>query len=156
MCIQDLTGSIRSQVKSYQTMNFQSILRLFPKWIIDIAVFFTVFSLASIIAYNQNLFYEFFSSVTQSCPTLCDPMNSSMPGLPIHHQLPESTQTHVHLVDDAIQPSHYLPSPYPSVLSLSQHQGLFQRVSSSNQVAKVLELQLQHQSVQWTPRSDLP
>ena len=75
-------------------------------------------------------------------------MNSSMPGLPIHHQLPESTQTHVHLVDDAIQPSHYLPSPYPSVLSLSQHQGLFQRVSSSNQVAKVLELQLQHQSVQ--------
>ena len=156
MCIHDLTGSIRSQVKSYQTMNFQSILRLFPKWIIDIAVFFTVSSLASIIAYNQNLFYEFFSSVTQSCPTLCDPMNSSMPGLPIHHQLPESTQTHVHLVDDAIQPSHYLPSPYPSVLSLSQHQGLFQRVSSSNQVAKVLELQLQHQSVQWTPRSDLP
>ena len=156
MCIHDLTGSIRSQVKSYQTMNFQSILRLFPKWIIDIAVFFTVSSLISIIAYNQNLFYEFFSSVTQSCPTLCDPMNSSMPGLPIHHQLPESTQTHVHLVDDAIQPSHYLPSPYPSVLSLSQHQGLFQRVSSSNQVAKVLELQLQHQSVQWTPRSDLP
>ena len=156
MCIHDLTGSIRSQVKSYQTMNFQSILRLFPKWIIDIAVFFTVSSLASIIAYNQNLFYEFFSSVTQSCPTLCDPMNSSMPGLPIHHQLPESTQTHVHLVDDAIQPSHYLPSPYPSVLSLSQHQGLFQQVSSSNQVAKVLELQLQHQSVQWTPRSDLP
>ena len=156
MCIHDLTGSIRSQVKSYETMSFQSILRLFTKWIIDIAVFFTVSSLASIIAYNQNLFYEFFSSVTQSCPTLCDPMNSSMPGLPIHHQLPESTQTHVHLVDDAIQPSHYLPSPYPSVLSLSQHQGLFQRVSSSNQVAKVLELQLQHQSVQWTPRSDLP
>ena len=91
-----------------------------------------------------------FSSVTQSCPTLCDPMNSCMPGLPVHHQLPESTQTHVHWVGDAIQPSYLLSSPSPSALSLSQHQGLFQWISSLHQVA---EFQLQHQSFQWTPRS---
>ena len=95
-----------------------------------------------------------FSSVAQSCPTLCDPMNRSTPGLPVHHQLPEFTQTHVHQVDDAIQPSLPLLSPSPA-LNLSQHQGLFQWVSSSHQVAKVLELQLQHQSFQWIPRTDL-
>ena len=67
-----------------------------------------------------------FSSVAQSCPTLCDPMNRSTPGLAVHHQLPESTQTHVHRVDDAIQPSHPLSSPSPPALNLSQHQGLFQ------------------------------
>ena len=78
-----------------------------------------------------------FSSVAQSCPTLCDPMNHSMPGLPVHHQLPESTQTHVHWVGDAIQPSLPLLSPSPPALNLSQHQGLFQWVSSSHQVAKV-------------------
>ena len=89
-----------------------------------------------------------FSSVAQSCPTLCNPMNRSMPGLPVHHQLPESTQTHVHRVSDAIQPSHPLSSPSPPSFNLSQHQGLFQRVSSSHQVAKVLEFQLQHQSFQ--------
>ena len=66
-----------------------------------------------------------FSSVTQSCPTLCDPMNRSTPGLPVHHQLPEFTQTHVHRVGDAIQPSHPLSSPYPAP-NPSQHQGLFQ------------------------------
>ena len=64
-------------------------------------------------------------SVAQSCPTLCDPMNRSMPGLPVQHQLPESTQTHVHQVGDAIQPSHPLSSPSPPALNLSQHQGLF-------------------------------
>ena len=67
-----------------------------------------------------------FSSAAQSCPTLCEPMNRSTPGLPVHHQLPESTQTHVHRVGDAIQPSHPLSSPFPPALSLSQHQGLFQ------------------------------
>ena len=96
-----------------------------------------------------------FSSVTQSCPTLCDPMNCSTPGLPVHHQLLKSTQTHVHQVSDAIQPSHPLLSPSPPAPNPSQHQGLFQRVSSSHQVAKVLEFQLQHQSFQWTPRTDL-
>ena len=96
-----------------------------------------------------------FSSVAQSCPTLCHPMNCSTPGLPVHHQLPESTQTHVHRVGDAIQPSHPLSSPSPPALSLSQHQGLFKWVSSLHQVAKVLEFQLQQQSLQWTPRTDL-
>ena len=96
-----------------------------------------------------------FSSVAQSCPTLCDPMKHSTPGLPVHHQLPESTQIHVHWVSDAIQPSHPLSSPSPPALNLSQHQGFFQWVSSSHQVAKMLEFQLQHQSFQWTPRTDL-
>ena len=86
------------------------------------------------------------SSVTQSCPTLCDPMDCSMPGLPAHHQLPKSAQTHVHQVGDVIQSSHPLASPSPLCFNLSQHQGLFQRVSSSHQVAKVSKLQLQHQS----------
>ena len=95
-----------------------------------------------------------FSSVTQSCPTLCNPMNCSTPGLPVYHQLMEFIQTHVHCVGDVIQPSHPLSSPSPPVLNLFQHQGLFQWVSSSYQVAKVLEFQLQHQSFQWTPRTD--
>ena len=89
-----------------------------------------------------------FSSVTQSCLTLCDPVDCIMPGLPVHHQLPELAQTHVHRVGDAIQPTHPLSSP-SLAFSLSQHQGLFQWVSSSHQVAKVLEFQLQHQCFQW-------
>ena len=96
-----------------------------------------------------------FSSIAQSCPTLCDPMNCSTPGLPVHHQLLEFTQTHVHRVSDAIQPSHPLSSPSPSAPNPSQHQGLFKWVSSSQQVAKVSEFQLQHQSFQWTSRTDL-
>ena len=83
-----------------------------------------------------------FSSVAQSCPTLCDPMNRSTPGLPVHHQLPEFTQTHVHRVSDAIQPSHALSSPSPPAPNPSQHQSLFQWVSSLHEVAKVLEFQL--------------
>ena len=79
------------------------------------------------------------SSVTQSCLTLCDSMDCSLPGLPVHYQLLELTQTHVHRVGDAIQPSHPLSSPSPPTFSLSQHQGLFQWVSSLHQVAKVLE-----------------
>ena len=82
------------------------------------------------------------SSVVQLCPTLCDPMNRSMPGLPVHHQLPEFTQTHVHRVPDAIQPSHPLSSPSPPAPNPSQHQSLFQWVNSSQEVAKVLEFQL--------------
>ena len=96
------------------------------------------------------------SSVAQLCPTLCDRVNCSMPHLPAHHQLAEFTQTHVHWVGDAIQPSHPLSSPSPPTFNLSQHQGLFKWVSSSHQVAKVLEFQLQHQSFQWTPRTDPP
>ena len=97
-----------------------------------------------------------FSSVAQSCPTLCDPMNRSTPGLPVHQQLLEFTQTHVHRVSDAIQPSHPLSSPSPPAPNPSQHQSLFQWVNSSHEVAEVLEFQLQHQSFQWTPRTDLP
>ena len=103
---------------------------------------------------NQKLSVQ-FSSVTQSCPTLCDPMNRSTPGLPVHHQLPEFTQTQVHWVGDATQPSHPRSSPSPPALNLFQDQGLFQWFGSSHQVVKVLELQLQHQSFQWTPRTYL-
>ena len=95
-----------------------------------------------------------FSSVAQLCLTLCNPMDCSMPGFPVHHQLPEPTQTHVHWVSDTIQPSHPLLSPSPPAFNLSQHQGLFQWVSSSHQVAKVLEFQLQHQSFQCMFRTD--
>ena len=89
-----------------------------------------------------------FSSVAQLRPTLCNPMDCSTPGLSVHHQLLELTQTHVRRVSDAIQPSHTLSSPSLPALNLSQHQGLFQRVSSSHQMAKILELQLQDQSFQ--------
>ena len=96
-----------------------------------------------------------FSSVAQSCLTLCDPMNRTMSGLPVHHQLLESTQTHVYWVSDVIQPSHPLSSPSPPATNPSRHQGLFQWVNSAHEVAKVLEFQLQHQSFQWTPTTDL-
>ena len=96
-----------------------------------------------------------FSSVTQSCPTLCDPMNSSTSGLPVHHQLPEFTQTHVHRFSEAIQSSHPLFSPSPPAPNPSQHQSLFQWVNSSQEVAKELEFQLQHHSLQRNPRADL-
>ena len=82
-------------------------------------------------------------------------MNHSTPGLPVHHQLPEFTQTHAHQDNDTIQPSHPLSSPSPPAPKPSQHQGLFQWVNSSHEVAKVLEFQLQHQSFQWTPRTYL-
>jgi len=87
--------------------------------------------------------------VPQSSPNLCDPMDRSRPSFPVLHHLLELTQTHVHWVGDAIQPSHPLSSPSPPAFNLSQHQGLFQWVSSSHQVAKGLEFQLQHQSFQW-------
>ena len=94
-------------------------------------------------------------SVAKSYPTLCDPMDCSTPGFPVHHQLPELAQTHVYWVGDDIQRSHPLSSPSPPDFNLSQHQGLFQWVRSSHQVAKVVELQLQHQSFQWLFRTDL-
>jgi len=123
--------------------------------------------LSSILLIRVNLFYKnildllqslnifLFSSVAQSCPTLCNPINHSRPGLPVHHQLPEFTQTHAHWVGDAIQPSHPLSSPSPPAPNPSQHQSLFQGVNSSHQVAKILVFQLQDQSLQWTPRTDL-
>ena len=96
-----------------------------------------------------------FSSVAQLCPTLCNPVNWSTPGLPVHHQLPEFTQTHVRRVSDAIQPSHSLSSPSPPVHNPSHNQSLFQWVNSLHEVAKVLEFQLQHHSFQRNPRADL-
>ena len=95
-----------------------------------------------------------FSSVAQSCLTLWDPMNHSTPSLPVHHQLPEFTQTHVHRVTDAIQSSHPLSSPFLPAFNLSQPQGHFQWVCFSHQVGKILALQLQHQSFQWVFRTD--
>ena len=95
-----------------------------------------------------------FSSVAQSCLTLCDPTDCGTPGFPVHHQLLELTQTYVHWVGDAIQPSHSLLSPSPPAFNHSQHQGLFKLVHSSYQVARVLKFQLQHQSFQWIFRAD--
>ena len=94
-----------------------------------------------------------FSSVAQLYPTLCDPMDCSMPGFLVYHQIQELAQIYVHWVGDAIQPFHLLSSPSPPAFNLSQHQGLFQWVSSLHQVAKVLELQFQHQSFQWIFRT---
>ena len=91
--------------------------------------------------------YSVLSSVIQLCPTLWDPMDCSTTGFPVHHQLLELAQTHVHWVGDAIQPSHPLSALYPPAFNLAQHQGLFQWVSSSHQMTKVLEFQLQHQSM---------
>ena len=105
--------------------------------------------LADIMVHSQ------FSSVAKSCPTLCDLMDCSIPGLPVPHQLLEFTQTDVHWVGDAIQPSHPLSSPSTVTFNLSQHQGLFQWFRSWHHVAKVLEFQLQHHSFQRTPRTDL-
>ena len=98
-----------------------------------------------------NHIWHIYCSVAQSCPTLCNPMDCSTPGFPVHHHFPEFAQTHIYWVSDAIQSSGSLS---PRAFSLSQHQDLFQRVSSSHQVAKVLELQFQYQSFQWVFRVD--
>ena len=115
--------------------------------------FFYHFLSSTVVALGiQNISVQFSCSV---CPTLCNPMNHSTPGLPVHHQLPEFTQTHIHWVGDDIQPSHPLSSPSPSAPNPSQHQGLFQWVNSSHEVAKVLEFQLWHHSFQRNPRADV-
>ena len=94
-------------------------------------MFLNIFFVFKIFIFNWRIIYQLsvpvqFSSVAQSCLTLCNPMNCSMPGLPVHHQLPEFTQTHVHRVGDAIQPSHPLLPPSPPAPNPSQHHGLFQ------------------------------
>ena len=114
----------------------------------------TLFFVAAFLYLKWYLLDIQFSSVTKLCPTLCNPMDYSIPGLPVHHQLPEFAQTHVHWVGDAIQSSHSLSSPSPLAFSPSQHRGLFQWVSSSHEMAKVLELQLHHQYFQWIFRTD--
>ena len=120
------------------------------EWMIELLIFFFCYWLIWALAYEK--LYQ-FSSVTQSCPTLSNAMDCSTPGLPVHHQLPEFTQTH--WVSDAIQPSHPLLSLSPPAFNLSEHQGLFKWVSSSHQVARVLEFHLQHQSFQWIFKTDL-
>ena len=101
-----------------------------------------------------HFYYRFSSVQLLSRVQLCDTVDCSTPGLPVHHQLPELTQTHVHWVSDAIQLFHPLSSPSPPAFNLSQHQGLFKWVDSLHQVAKVLEFQLHHQSFQWIFRTD--
>ena len=104
---------------------------------------------------DKHLSYNKFSSVSQLCPTLSTPWIAARQASLSIYQLPEFTQTHAHRVGDAIQPSHPLSSPSPPAPNPSEHQGLFQWVNSLHEVAKVLEFQLQHQSFQWTPRTDL-
>ena len=102
-----------------------------------------------VLVHHMHRIIQLSSFQSLSCVWLCDLMHCSTPGFYVLHHLPELAQTHIHWVGDAIQPSHPLLSPYPPAFNLSQHQGFFQRVSSLHQVAKVLELQLQHQFFQW-------
>ena len=143
-----LSHSLSSPTPAFNLSQHQS---LFQKFISS----YQVAKVLEFLLQHQSVQRIQFTSVSQSCPTLYNPMNHSMPGPPVHHQLLESTQTHVHQVSDAIQSYHHLSSTSPPALNLSQHQGLFKWVSSLHQVAKVLEFQLQHQSFQWTPRTDL-
>ena len=101
-----------------------------------------------------SLFSCLFSSVAQSCLTLCDPMDCRMPGLPVQHQLSKFTQTHVHRVGEAIQPSHPLLSPSAPTFNLSQHQGLFKWLSFSHQVVQSIGVSASHQSFRWIFRTD--
>ena len=128
-------------VKRKHVCSWNMHVCLFSRWGRDITgLLFTLY---------WPLTWVQFSSVAQLCLTLCDSMDCNTPGFPAHHQLLEPTQTHVHWVRDAIQPSHPLSSPSLPAFNLSQHQDLLQWVSSSHQVAKVLEFQLQHLSFQW-------
>ena len=128
-----------------------------PTWLLSLSLKELLSLSYEIRLCNIQWFYLLlqFSSVAQLCPTLCNPMNRSIPGLRVHHHLPEFTQTHVHQVGDAIQPSHPLSSPFPPAPNPSWHQSLFQWVSSSHEVAKVLEFQIQHHSFQRNSRADL-
>ena len=113
-----------------------------PKHIVHKMEALTLFSSKPVTHFVNSISSVQFSSVTRLCPTLCDPMDCSTPGLPVHHQLLEFTKINVHRVGDAIQPSHHLSSPSPPAPNPSQHQSLFQWVNSLHQVEKVLEFQL--------------
>ena len=125
----NLRNSSDSFLKLFKISAKDSVLcRPAPLFILGISLLFVHFRMMLIL--NCSLLLSVcsvqFSSVTQSCPTLCNSMNCSTPGLPVNHQLPEFTQTHVHRVGDAIQPSHPLSSPFPPAPNPSQHQSLFQ------------------------------
>ena len=126
----------------------------FPFWFLHLYIGYSEACCLASMSLWFLYFFLLFSSVFQSCPTLWNPMDCSTSGFPVNHQLQELSQTHVHLVSDAIQPSHPLLFTSPPSFSLFQHQDLFKWVSSSYQVAKLLELQLQHQSFQWIFRTD--
>ena len=113
------------------------------------SVYYSLIKRIDVICRNMDGCSFQFSSVTQPHPAFCDPKDCITPDFPVHHQLPGPAQIHVHWICDAIQQSHPLPSPYSLAFTLSQHQGLCIWVSSSHWVAKVLELQPQHQSFQW-------
>ena len=134
--------SLKSRRVVPPTLFFLEFLWLFAGFCASVWILELLFPIFYIIYLLTNYYVYQFSSVTQSCPTLCDPMNCSTPGLPIHHQPQEFTQTHVLWVGDAIQPSHRLLPPSPPAPNPSQHQSLFQWVNSSHEVAKVLEFQL--------------
>ena len=104
--------------------------------------YWRIIALQNFVVFCQTSIWISHQFSSQLCPTLCDPMNCSTPGLPVHHQLPQFIQTHVHQIHDAIQPSHPLSSPSPPAPNPSQHHSLFQWVNSSHEVAKVLEFQL--------------
>ena len=120
----------------------------FLVWFVSLNImtkrFIHIVALSELLTFGRKVMtnLEQIRSVAQSCPTLCNPMNRSTPGLPIHHQLPEFTQTHGHRVSDAIHPSHPLSSPSPLAPNPSQYQSLFQWVNSSHEVPRVLEFQL--------------
>ena len=113
--------------------------------------FFYLLLISSILLAHQK---TQFHSVAPSCPILYNPMDCSTPAFPVHHQHLQPIQTHVYWASDAIQPSHPLSSLFSPAFNLSQHQGLFKWVSSLHQVAKVLEFQLQYQSLQWIFKTD--
>ena len=152
-----VTNEIRFNYLKITVSNLQHVLNKYLSSFMDSDILYFDFLWISPFPFHAQLWI--FSSpccgsVTQSCLTLCDPMDCSTPGFPVLYHLPEFAQTHVYWVSDAIQPSHPLLPPSPPALNLSQHQSLFHWVSSSHQVAEVLELQPQHQSFQRIFRVD--
>ena len=134
------------------------LVRVFGFFFLDVHIRVKLLShieILLLVCWETFRLFSHVSSDAQTCLTLCDLIYCRTLGLPVHHQLLELTQTHVHWVSDATQPYHALSSPSSPAFNLSQHQGLFKWVSSSHQGAKVLEFQLQHQSFQWTLRTDL-
>ena len=156
-----LVSDLRRNVFRLSPLRTMSPVCLHDLYYIQVGSFYAGFLESFYHKWVQNFVERFYyiyqsvRSVAQSCPTLCDPMDCSTPGFPVHHKFPELAQTHIHWVSDVMQPSHPLLSPSPPGFNLSQHQGLFQWVNSSHEVTEVLELQLQHQSFQWIFRTDL-